>query len=199
VDELRAIRKVSEEAGVPVYLDGARIFNASVAGGTPVAEYGTEVDAMMLSLSKGLGAPIGSVLCGSEGFIQEARRIKILFGGAWRQAGVVAAAGLVALEEGPRHLDEDHTNARRLAEGIAEATPGSVNPAGVETNIVFVDTTSLRITPVDLMALLREQGVLVNVVAGKIRFVTHRDVSADDIDATILAWHRVTADLTRGR
>jgi threonine aldolase len=164
-----------------------------------VGEYAAEVDAMMLSLSKGLGAPIGSVLCGSEPFIQEARRVKILFGGAWRQAGVVAAAGLVALDEGPGRLEEDHTNARRLAEGIAEATPDSVDPGGVETNIVFVDTTSLRVTAVDLMARLREQGVLANVVAGKVRFVTHRDVSAGDVETAIAAWRRVTADLARGR
>ncbi len=199
VDELRAIRKVAEEAGVPVYLDGARIFNASVAGGTPVGEYSAEVDAMMLSLSKGLGAPIGSVLCGSEAFIQEARRVKILFGGAWRQAGVLAAAGLIALEEGPGRLAEDHAHARRLAEGIADATPDSVDPGGVETNILFVDTASLGTSAVDLMALLREQDVLANVVAGKIRFVTHRDVSADDIDTAIAAWRRVTADLAGGR
>ena len=199
VDELRAIRKVADEAGVPVYLDGARIFNASVASGTPVGEYAAEVDAMMLSLSKGLGAPIGSVLCGSEEFIQEARRVKILFGGAWRQAGVVAAAGLVALDEGPGRLEEDHANARRLAEGIADATPNSVDAGGVETNIVFVDTASLRISAVDLMTLLREQDVLANVVAGKIRFVTHRDVSAGDIDRAIAAWQRVTADLTERR
>ncbi|HEX2068721.1 MAG TPA: GntG family PLP-dependent aldolase [Actinomycetota bacterium] len=199
VDELRAIRKVAEQADVPVYLDGARIFNAAVASATPVGEYAAEVDAMMLSLSKGLGAPIGSVLCGSEPFIQEARRVKILFGGAWRQAGVVAAAGLVALDEGPGRLEEDHTNARRLAEGIADATPDSVDPGGVETNIVFVDTTSLRVTAVDLMARLREQGVLANVVAGKVRFVTHRDVSAGDVETAIAAWRRVTAHLARGR
>ncbi|HEX2089041.1 MAG TPA: GntG family PLP-dependent aldolase [Actinomycetota bacterium] len=198
-DELRAIRKVTDEAGVPVYLDGARIFNASVASGTPVGEYAAEVDTMMLSLSKGLGAPIGSVLCGSEAFVQEARRVKILFGGAWRQAGVVAAAGLVALEEGPGRLEEDHANARRLAEGIAEATPGSVDPGGVETNIVFVDPASLGISTVDLMGRLREHDVLANVVAGKLRFVTHRDVSAGDVDTAVAAWHRVTADLKRGQ
>ncbi|HEX2267015.1 MAG TPA: beta-eliminating lyase-related protein, partial [Actinomycetota bacterium] len=189
----------AEQADVPAYLDGARIFNAAVASGTRVGEYAAEVDAMMLSLSKGLGAPIGSVLCGSDPFIQEARRVKILFGGAWRQAGVVAAAGLVALDEGPRRLEEDHANAKRLAEGIADATPNSVDPGGVETNIVFVDTAPLRISAVDLMTRLREQDLLANVVAGKIRFVTHRDVSAGDIDRAIAAWQTVTSDLTQGR
>ena len=198
VDELRAIRKVAEEAGVPVYLDGARIFNASAASGTPVGEYAAETDAMMLSLSKGLGAPIGSVLCGSEEFIQEARRAKILFGGAWRQAGVVAAAGLVALDEGPGRLHQDHANARRLAEGIAEVTPEAVDPAGVETNIVFAETASLRMAPVDVVERLRSEGVLANVVGGRVRFVTHRDVSAADVETAIDTWRRVTSGLGGG-
>src|SRR5437763_12272433 len=104
VDELRAIRKVAEEAETPVYMDGARIFNASVASGTPVSEFASEVDALMFCLSKGLGGPIGSVLCGTEAFVAEARRAKILFGAAWRQAGVLAAAGVVALGDGPGRL-----------------------------------------------------------------------------------------------
>ncbi|MDP8956243.1 MAG: aminotransferase class I/II-fold pyridoxal phosphate-dependent enzyme [Actinomycetota bacterium] len=198
VDELRAIRKVGDEAGVPLYLDGARIFNASVASGTPVGEYAAEVDAMMLSLSKGLGAPIGSVLCGPREFIDEGRRVKILFGGAWRQAGVVAAAGLVALEEGPVRLEEDHANARRLAEGIAEATPEAVDPHGVQTNIVFVEVGPLRLSPLEAMNRLREEGVLANVVGGGVRFVTHRDVPADDIEKAIAAW-RTVAGLREGR
>jgi threonine aldolase len=199
LDELRAIGKTAEEAGVPVYLDGARIFNASVASRTPVGEYAAEVDAMMLSLSKGLGAPIGSVLCGSYEFIQEARRVKILFGGAWRQAGVVAAAGLVALDEGPGRLEEDHANARRLAQGIAEATPASVDPGAAETNIVFVDVAPLGASPIEVMNRLREEDVLANVVAGKVRFVTHRDISVQDIDQAIAGWRRATTGLGRGR
>ncbi|HJP67012.1 MAG TPA: threonine aldolase family protein, partial [Actinomycetota bacterium] len=107
LDEMRGIRKAADEAGVPVYLDGARIFNASVASGVPVIEYAAEVDALMFSLSKGLGGPIGSILCGEAEFIRAARRAKILFGGAWRQAGIIAAAGLVALDGGIDHLAED--------------------------------------------------------------------------------------------
>ncbi len=198
IDELRSIRKVAQEVGVPVYLDGARIFNASAASGTPVGEYAAEADAMMLSLSKGLGAPIGSVLCGSDDFIREARRVKVLFGGAWRQAGVVAAAGLVALEEGPGRLEEDHANARRLAEGIADVNPGLVDPSDVETNIVFVDLAPLRVSPVDAMSMLREEGILANVVGGRVRFVTHRDASAEDIEDAIAVWGRMTARLGTG-
>jgi threonine aldolase len=191
VDELRAIRKVAQEAAVPVYLDGARIFNAAAASGTPVGDYAGEADAVMFSLSKGLGAPIGSVLCGSAEFIREARRAKILFGGAWRQAGIMAAAGLVALEEGPKRLHEDHVNARRLADGIAVATPDVLDPTSVETNIVFADTRAVGVPPFRMLERLRDAGVLANVVAGKVRFVTHRDVTAEQIEEAIRVWREV--------
>jgi threonine aldolase len=198
IDELRSIRKVAQEAEVPVYLDGARIFNASVASGTPVGDYTAEVDALMFCLSKGLGAPIGSVLCGSAEFIREARRAKILFGGAWRQAGIMAAAGLVALEEGPARLHQDHVNARRLADGIALSTPEVLDPMSVETNIVFADTRAIGIPPFDMLERLREAGVLANVVAGKVRLLTHRDVRAEQIEQAIELWRRVAADATGG-
>jgi threonine aldolase len=198
IDELRSIRKVAQEAEIPVYLDGARIFNASVASGTPVGDYTAEVDALMFCLSKGLGAPIGSVLCGSAEFIREARRAKILFGGAWRQAGIMAAAGLIALEEGPARLHQDHVNARRLADGIALSTPEVLDPMSVETNIVFADTRAIGIPPFDMLERLREAGVLVNVVAGKVRLLTHRDVGAEQIEQAIDIWRRVAADATGG-
>jgi threonine aldolase len=193
IDELRGIGKAAQEAGVPVFLDGARVFNASVASGVPVTEIAAEVDALMFCLSKGLGAPIGSVLCGSEAFIREAKRAKVLFGGAWRQAGIVAAAGLIALEEGPKRFLEDHENARRLAEGIAEATPGSIDPAEVESNMLFVDTAPLARDPWDVYQHLRDEGVLPNVVAGKIRLVTHLGVGAEDVAQAAAAWRRVAA------
>jgi threonine aldolase len=193
IDELRGIGKAASEAGIPVFLDGARVFNASVASGVPVGEIAAEVDALMFCLSKGLGAPIGSVLCGSEAFIREAKRTKVLFGGAWRQAGIVAAAGLIALEEGPERLHEDHANARRLAEGIADATPGSIDPSDVETNMLFVDTTPLGRDPWDVYHRLRDEGVLPNVVAGKIRLVTHLGVTPSDVDEAVGVWRRVAA------
>jgi threonine aldolase len=195
VDEMRRIRKVANESGVPVYMDGARIFNASVATGTPVGEFGAEVDAMMFCLSKGLGAPIGSVLCGPAPFIKEARRVKILFGGAWRQAGVVAAAGLVALEESPKRLHEDHENARRLAEGIAELLPEAIDVDGVETNMVWIDTKAVGFAPLEVRDRLREAGLLCNVIAGRIRLVTHRDVTREDVEETIGLWRQVVAEL----
>jgi len=199
IDDLRAIRKVANEAATPVYLDGARIFNASAASGTPVAEYAGEVDALMFCLSKGLGAPIGSVLCGSAAFVEDARRTKILIGGAWRQAGIMAAAGLIALEEGPKRLPEDHANARRLAEGLAEGAPGTLDPTQVETNMVFADVASIGLEPFEVLRRLREAGVLANVVAGKMRFLTHRDVGADDIDRAVPIWRRVIDEAQRER
>jgi threonine aldolase len=191
VDEMRAIRKVAADAGIPIYLDGARIFNACVVSGVDVADYATETDALMFSLSKGLGAPIGSVLCGSNELIDEARRLKVLFGGAWRQAGVLAAAGLVALEHGPKRLHEDHANAKRLARGVTEVLPGSLDPAAVETNIVFVDVELLGLRPWDVIGRLKGEGVLTTFVAGKVRMLTHVDVSEKDVDAVVAAWRRV--------
>jgi threonine aldolase len=193
VEDLRAIRKVAQEAGLPVHMDGARIFNAAVASGTDVAEFCAEVDTMMFCVSKGLGAPIGSLVCGPADMVQEARRLKILFGGAWRQAGVVAAAGLVALEEGPTRLHEDHVRARRLAEGVAEALPGSLDSAAVETNMVYADTESVGMEPLEAIARLEERGVGATFVSGKVRMVTHVDITDQDIETAIAAWRTVAA------
>ncbi len=176
-----------------MHLDGARIFNAAVASGTDVAEFCAEVDTMMFCVSKGLGAPIGSLVCGQGDMVREARRLKILFGGAWRQAGVVAAAGLVALEEGPKRLHEDHARARRLADGVAEALPGSLDPADVETNMVYADTEAVGMEPLEVIARLREQGVGATFVSGKVRMVTHVDITDQDIETAIAAWQTVAA------
>ncbi|RPJ15618.1 MAG: hypothetical protein EHM22_00280, partial [Actinobacteria bacterium] len=193
VEDFRAIRKVAEESGVAVHLDGARIFNASAASGVDVAEYAAEVDTLMFCVSKGLGAPIGSLVCGSAEQMREGRRIKILFGGAWRQAGVVAAAGLVALEEGPKRLAEDHERARRLADAVAEIVPGSLDPADVETNMVFADTEPMVMTPLDVANRLEEHGVGASVVSGKVRMVTHVDIADEDVETAIAAWRAVAA------
>jgi threonine aldolase len=195
VDDVRAIRKVTADRGVPLYMDGARIFNACAATGADVADYAAETDAMMFCFSKGLGAPIGSVLLGDAEFVREARRLKVLFGGAWRQAGVLAAAGLVALAEGPKRLHEDHANARTLAEGIAELLPDTVNPAEVETNIVFVDVARAGLDLLEVWRRLEAEGVLVTVVAGKVRMLTHVDVSSADVGEALKAWGRVVEGL----
>lgn len=199
VDEVRAIRKACADRGVPLYLDGARIFNACAVTGATVADYAAEVDALMFCLSKGLGAPVGSMLVGDREFIREARRLKVLFGAGWRQAGLLAAAGLVALDEGPGRLVEDHANARRLAEGVAEVLPGSVDPATVATNIVFVDISATGRVLADWTAALAAEGLRVTTVAGKVRMLTHRDVSAADVDAAVAAWRRAAAVMLERR
>ncbi|GIU99501.1 MAG: hypothetical protein KatS3mg014_1117 [Actinomycetota bacterium] len=193
LDDLRAIAKVAHDHGVPVHLDGARIFNASVASGVPVADMAAEVDTLMFCVSKGLGAPVGSLVCGPAELIREARRLKILYGGGWRQAGILAAAGLIALEEGPKRLHEDHERARRLAEGVAEILPGSVDPADVETNMVFVDTVAVGRDPLETIGRLREAGVGATFVAGKVRMVTHVDISDEDVGFALEAWRGVAA------
>ena len=191
VEELRAIRKIADDAGVPIHLDGARIWNAVAATGADVTEWTSQADTMMFCLSKGLGAPIGSVLCGPAELIREARRIWVLYGGAWRQAGIVAAAGLVALEEGRERLTEDHDRARRLAGGIAELTPGAIDPATVATNMVFADAEAVGMPTLETIDRLAALGVGAVPVPGRVRMVTHLDVDDDGIDRAIEAWRSV--------
>jgi threonine aldolase len=191
IGDLRKVHDVVSGANLPLYMDGSRVFNASAATGTPVSEYAAEADALMFCLSKGLGAPIGSMLCGSADFIEEARKTKILFGISWRQAGITAAAGLVALAESPDRLSLDHENARRLAAAIADVTPEALDISRVRTNLLFVDPTPLGLTAEETAARLDEAGVLVNTVGGKVRFVTHQDVSAADCDAAGAAWRDI--------
>jgi threonine aldolase len=194
VADVAAVSKACTERNVPLYLDGARIFNACTVTGAAVADYAAEVDAMMFCLSKGLGAPIGSVLIGDTEFTREARRLKILFGAAWRQAGIMAAAGLIALEEGPKRLHEDHVTARRLAEGIGEILPGSVDLDAVQTNIVFVDISRTGRPLGEWMSRLADEGILVTTVGGRVRMLTHVDVDERDIDAALAAWRRAAAE-----
>jgi threonine aldolase len=193
VGAMREIAAVCAARKVPLYLDGARIFNACTVTGADVSDYAAQAAAMMFCLSKGLGAPIGSVLAGDGSFIEEARRLKVLFGAGWRQAGIMAAAGLIALEEGPKRLAEDHRTARRLAEGMAEILPGSVDLAAVQTNIVFVDVAGTGQSLQAWAGRLAEEGVLVTIVAGRIRMLTHLDVGEKDIDTALTAWRTVAA------
>jgi threonine aldolase len=181
---LQAILAVARRHGLPAYLDGARLFNAAVALDVPAAGLAAGFDALMFSLSKGLGAPIGSLLCGSRDFIREARRVRKMFGGAMRQVGVIAAAGLIALRKGPARLAEDHENAARLARALAERPGIELDPASVQTNIVIFRV--IQGTAQALVARLKESGILtVAIAADKVRFVTHRDVSRAQIDQAI--------------
>jgi threonine aldolase len=177
--------------GLPIHLDGARIFNAAVALNETVADLTAPVDSVMFCLSKGLGAPVGSILLGAKSFIDEARVWRKRFGGGMRQVGVLAAAALIALEETPKHLHEDHENAKRLALGLAEMHGVKIDPESVVTNIVIFDVTETGLTPNEICAKLKEQGVLASPFGNAIRMVTHYDVSCEDIETTLSAFSSV--------
>ncbi|HEY3027258.1 MAG TPA: GntG family PLP-dependent aldolase [Pyrinomonadaceae bacterium] len=170
---------------LPVHLDGARIFNAAVALGESVADLARPADSVMFCLSKGLGAPVGSMLLGPRAFIEEARVVRKMLGGGMRQAGVLAAAGLIALEETPKRLHEDHDNARRLAEGLAGLPGVNIDPEKVVTNIVIVDVSGGRLTADQICASLQQRGVLASGFGSSIRMVTHYDVSRADIETAL--------------
>jgi threonine aldolase len=172
--------------GLPVHLDGARIFNASVALGRNVDVITKKFDSVMFCLSKGLGAPVGSMLVGSRDFIDKARVTRKLLGGGMRQAGVLAAAGLVALEETPKILHRDHENARHLAEGLSRIPGISIDPKKVVTNILIFDVAESGRTAADICADLAKQNVLCSPTAKfKIRMVTHYDVDRASIDRAL--------------
>ena len=171
----------AEEAGIPVHLDGARIFNAATALGCEAKELTQGFDSVMFCLSKGLCAPVGSMLCGSGEFIRRALSVRKLLGGAMRQVGVVAAAGLVGLEKMAARLSEDHDNAKLLAEKLAEIEGISIEPGEVHTNVLFFEVTQAGMTAPDLSKALQERGVLANAVdEHRIRMLTHNDVSQED-------------------
>jgi threonine aldolase len=180
--------------GIPVHLDGARVFNAAAALGETVAALAAPCDSVMFCLSKGLGAPVGSLLLGPRGFIEEARAWRKLFGGGMRQAGVLAAAGLVALEESPPKLKDDHANARRLAEGLAELPGVKIDPERVVTNIVLFDVSATDLAADEICARLKERGVLASGFGASIRMVTHYDVSRDDIERALDALREVISE-----
>ncbi|MDQ4045597.1 MAG: low-specificity L-threonine aldolase [Chloroflexota bacterium] len=182
---LRELREVSQRLGVPVHMDGARIFNAAAALDIPVAEIAQHVDSVQFCLSKGLGAPVGSMVAGSSAFIDKVRRQRKLLGGAMRQSGVIAAAGIVALERMVDRLPEDHARARRLAEGLAGVAGISVEPAVVETNIIVIGIDP-RLDQAEVVDRLKAQGLLVsNYGAVGLRMVTHHDVDDAAIDRAL--------------
>jgi threonine aldolase len=188
-DEVAALTAAARPYGLAVHCDGARIWNAAIALGTPPAELAATCDTAMFCLSKGLGAPIGSVLCGPADVISRARADKHRLGGGWRQAGIVAAAGIVALETMVERLADDHERARRLADAIADAFPGSLDPAAVRTNVVCA---RLDAFPSGIVERLADHGVLAGTIdPATIRFVTHRDVDDDGIARAIAALREI--------
>ena len=185
----RSVAALARRYGLKLHLDGARIFNAAVALGVPVADLARDADSVTFCLSKGLSAPVGSVLCGSQDFIAEARRARKVVGGGMRQAGVLAAAGIVGLEAMVERLAEDHANAKRLAEGLAD-TPGFVvDPDRVRTNMVYFELApDVEIDALEMERRLAERRVLLFAV-GRRRFraVTHAWVTTGEIDGALLA------------
>ena len=181
---LAAIQEISNRAhelGVRVHMDGARVFNAAAALAVPVEEIVAPVDTVMFCLSKALGAPAGSMVAGPAELIDEGRLLRKRLGGGMRQAGVLAAAGLIALEETPSRLGEDHANARFFAEGVARIPGVGMDPRKVATNIVVFDIGATGLTPGELSRRLKQRGVLINGVGpSHMRAVTHYDVTRAD-------------------
>ena len=174
--------------GLPIHMDGARIFNASVALNESVADMTRDCDSVMFTLSKGLGAPAGSMLLGSREFIDEVRIWRKRFGGGMRQVGILAAAGLIALEDGPERLHEDHANARRLAEGVAEIPGVNIDFDSVVTNIVIFDVSATAKTTAEISQALRQDGIIaLGISETQMRMVTHLDVSPSDIETALTA------------
>jgi len=184
LDALNAAYAAAHDQGLRVHLDGARIFNASVALGADVADIAAGADTVTFCLSKGLGCPAGSIFCGSAESVEQARRWRKRLGGAMRQTGVLAAAGLVALDSMVDRLAEDHSNARTLAEGLAELPGVSCDLPRVQTNIVYFDLHHMKARPFE--AECRARGLLGGATgARRLRFVTHNGITAADIQAAL--------------
>ena len=175
----------AHKLNLPVHLDGARIFNSAVAQNETVANLSKSVDSVQFCLSKGLGAPIGSMLLGTKDFIEEARVWRKRFGGGMRQVGILAAAGLIALEESPKRLHIDHENAKKLAEGAANLKGVSIDAEKVQTNIVIFDVSETGKTSAEIIQELKRENILAIPFGKAIRMVTHCDVSGDDIEKTL--------------
>ena len=182
--EIVALAGLAHERGLSVHLDGARLFNAAVAQGRPLAELTAPVDSVSICLSKGLGAPVGSVLCGSEDLIARARRNRKLLGGGMRQVGVLAACGLHALDHHVARLADDHRRARTLAQGLAAINGVSVDLERVQSNMVFMDPGAGHHQP--LCDFLAGRGILVSAQVPEMRLVTHLDVDDDGVEAMLV-------------
>jgi threonine aldolase len=194
LEQMRSVLDVARSAGMRAHLDGARLMNAVVASGVPAREYAGMFDTAWLDFTKGLGAPVGAVLAGSRELIDEAWRYKQMWGGAMRQAGIIAAAGLYALDHHVERLAEDHENARRLAEGLAEIDGLEIDPADVETNIVVFGTADA----VAFCAALEREGVKMGEIApDRVRAVTHLDVDRAGVERAIAAARSVLSGAER--
>jgi threonine aldolase len=193
LDNLKGLRAVADRHGLKLHIDGARIFNASAASGVPALDYARQADSVMFCLSKGLSAPIGSMLVGPRDFIDYGRRLRKVLGGGMRQVGVIAAAGLLALTEMVGRLIDDHVRARRLAEAIAVLPGVAVDPAEVETNIIIFGFEHPRLDVPGLLEEMGRRGIWALAAPGGagIRMVTHKDVDDTDVDRAIAAFREI--------
>ncbi len=192
LETIRRIRDNAAARGIPMHLDGARLFNAAVASGVPAADYARHFKTVSFCLSKGLGAPVGSLICSDRATVDKLRRFRRMYGGSMRQAGILAAAGLYALEHNIERLQDDHRHAKVLAMALRKIPSVSIDVAGVETNIVVFDVTDQTRPAADIVAALKQAGVLINSVGGTtFRAVTHLDVSGQDIENACRIFARV--------
>lgn len=196
LERLAEMRALADEHGMRIHMDGARLLNAVVASGIPAATFASYADSVWFDLSKGLGAPVGGVLAGTREFIERARLLKHMFGGAMRQAGIIAAAGIYALEHHVDRLTEDHANARYLGEGLASIPGIELVYDSIPTNIVFFDVAGAGLTPAELEARINALGVRTSGGYGgstRLRAVTHLDVTREDCGRAVEAVRQVCA------
>jgi len=197
-DRIRAISEISRAHGLRLYMDGARVFNAAVATKIDVKEYTKHVDNLMFCLSKGLSCPIGSIVVGSQEFIERARKIRKILGGGMRQAGIIAAPGIIALERMIDRLEEDHRNARLLAEGLAKMDGILLDLEIVQTNIVHLDVSVLGVTSDLFVSKLKEKGVLaLTRDRNRVRMVTHRGIGKEHIEKALKIIENVTKEIRK--
>jgi threonine aldolase len=196
LEKMAEIYRLTKSKGLLLHLDGARLWNASVATGIKPHEYAQWADSVSVCLSKGLGAPIGSLVAGSKPFIDRVHRFRKMFGGGMRQVGIIAAAGIYALNHHLERLKEDHHNAKRLAVGMKEFKGVSIDPKHVETNIVIFDVTDTGMTGAQVAEAMKKEGVLIHAFGKtQIRLVTHLDVSSEDIEIALKAFKKVLGTL----
>ena len=186
IDYMKAVGEIARRHKLKIHVDGARFFNAAVALGVEPKALAADADSVSFCLSKGLAAPVGSVVCGTQDFIDKARRARKVVGGGMRQAGILAAAGIISLNEMVRRLAEDHANAKKLAVGLAE-TPGlSIDPDRIHTNIIFFEVTHADMKPEQFVQQIETEGVRMLPVGGqKVRAVTHYHITSADIDRAL--------------
>lgn len=198
--QTKAVFDFAKSHGLNVHMDGARIFNAAVAQGIDVRELTRYVDTLMFCLSKGLSAPVGSLVVGDEEFIERARRYRKMLGGGMRQAGVIAAPGIIAIEKMVDRLKDDHANAKMLANGLAKIEGISIDPSQVQTNILLYDVTGLGISAEEWVTKMKELGVKAGAMdSARVRMVTHRGIEKEDIEYTLSTAEKAARQLHKQR